>query len=90
LLLNSATELSIFFTGNGILMGQSPFWLVINNGFAKIVKSAGKPIPIKTTMFLLYPTASMRENVSIEANFGDDTAKSFKYDIDKCPGMSME
>jgi hypothetical protein len=25
LLLNSATELSIFFTGNGILMGQSPF-----------------------------------------------------------------
>jgi hypothetical protein len=24
---------------------------------------------------------------SVEANFGDESAKPFKYDIKKCPGM---
>jgi hypothetical protein len=26
----------------------------------------------------------------VEANFGDDLAKPFRYDIDKCPGMNWE
>jgi hypothetical protein len=25
----------------------------------------------------------------IEANFGDDPAKPFEYDIHKCPGMAL-
>jgi hypothetical protein len=29
LLLNPENEVSIFFTGNGILIGQSPLWLLI-------------------------------------------------------------
>jgi hypothetical protein len=38
-------------------------------------------------MDTLYPTVSIYESASIEANFGDDSAKPFKYDIKKCPGM---
>jgi hypothetical protein len=26
----------------------------------------------------------------VEANFGDNLAKPFSYDIDKCPGMNLE
>jgi hypothetical protein len=29
----------------------------------------------------------MLGNVSVEANFGNDLAKPFKYDIEKCPGL---
>jgi hypothetical protein len=56
----------------------------------KIVKFAGKQIPINSTVNPLYPTVSVRGNVSVEANFGDDLAKPFKYDIKKCPGMVFE
>jgi hypothetical protein len=41
----------------------------------------GKQIPIKSTITTLYPTISMHGNVSVEANFGDDLAMPFKYDI---------
>jgi hypothetical protein len=27
---------------------------------------------------------------SVDANFGDNSAKPFKYDIDKCPGLDVE
>jgi hypothetical protein len=27
---------------------------------------------------------------SIDANFGDNPAKPFEYDIKKCPGMGLE
>jgi hypothetical protein len=37
----------------------------------------------------LYPTVSICE-MSVKANFGDDPAKPFKYDIEKCPGMVFE
>jgi hypothetical protein len=32
----------------------------------------------------------MDGSASIEANFGDDSAKPFKYDIEKCPGLVFE
>jgi hypothetical protein len=60
------------------------------------VKSTGKPIPINSTVDLLYPTVSMLGtgfgdgNCSVEANFGNDSAKPFKYDIENCPGMGFE
>jgi hypothetical protein len=38
---------------------------------------------------LLYPTISMNEG-SVEANFGGNSAKPFKYDIQKCPGMAFK
>jgi hypothetical protein len=38
---------------------------------------------------LLYPTVSMHKG-SVEANFGDDLAKPFKYDIKMCPGIAFK
>jgi hypothetical protein len=35
----------------------------------------------------LYPTATLWENESLEANFGDDPEKPFKYDIEKFAGL---
>jgi hypothetical protein len=32
----------------------------------------------------------MDGNGSVAANFGDDSAKPFKYDIEKCPGMGFD
>jgi hypothetical protein len=29
-------------------------------------------------------------DASVEVNFGGDSAKPFRYDIDKCPGLDME
>jgi hypothetical protein len=47
---------------------------------------ADKPRPIKPTGDCLYPTLTMMD-ASIEANFGDNPANPFKYDLDKCPGL---
>jgi hypothetical protein len=54
-----------------------------------IVKFTGKQIPINPTANHHYPTVSMYGfgNVSVEANFGDDSANPFKYDIKKFPGI---
>jgi hypothetical protein len=90
LLMNPENKLSIFFTGNGILMGQSLLWLIKLIILYKITKFTGKPIPIDSTLDLLYPSLSLPENILLEANFGDDSAKSFSYDIDKCPVMNLE
>jgi hypothetical protein len=30
------------------------------------------------------------DEMSFKANFGNDPAKPFKYDIEKCPGMVFE
>jgi hypothetical protein len=57
--------------------------------YNKIVKFTGKPIPICPTVDTLFPTVSMDGNISIEANFGDDSAKPFKYDIKKCQHFEM-
>jgi hypothetical protein len=53
------------------------------------LKFTGKPIPIISTADTLYPTVSIHDGL-LEANFGDNPAKSFKYDIEKCPGMGFE
>jgi hypothetical protein len=37
----------------------------------------------------LYPTLQMCR-VSLEANFGNDPAKPFAYNIEKCPGMGYD
>jgi hypothetical protein len=47
-------------------------------------------MPINSTANLLYPTVSMSGYGSVLANFGDDPAKPFSYDIKKCPGMVFE
>jgi hypothetical protein len=28
--------------------------------------------------------------VTLQTNFGDDPAKPFKYDIEKCPGLGLD
>jgi hypothetical protein len=39
----------------------------------------------------LFPTVTLWDEMSsIEANFGDNPAKPFAYDIQKCPGMGLE
>jgi hypothetical protein len=55
-----------------------------------ILKFTGKPIPINSTMDHLFPTLSILGIASVEANFGDDMTKPFRYDIDKCPGLNLE
>jgi hypothetical protein len=54
-----------------------------------IIKFEGKKIPISPLVPFLYPTVYM-DNVSLEANFGDNPAKAFKYDIEKCPGLDSK
>jgi hypothetical protein len=51
----------------------------------------GKQIPNDHPMVgdLLFPTVLMW-NISLEANFGYDTSKRFKYDTDKFPGLVMQ
>jgi hypothetical protein len=45
-------------------------------------------MPIHPDNFLT-PTIKMMDS-SVEANFGHDLAKPFKYNIEKCPGMVFE
>jgi hypothetical protein len=37
----------------------------------------------------LFPAVSMGLDESIEANFDDDPAKPFEYDIKNCPGLEL-
>jgi hypothetical protein len=85
LLLTPENNLAIFFTANGILMGR-PFCY----GFASsTINFAGKQIPIKNPGTMLFPTTRVR-GISVEANFGNDLAKPFKYDINTCPGLALQ
>jgi hypothetical protein len=56
----------------------------------KFAKFTGREIPINPTVNSLYPTVTIHGYGSVEANFGDDLAKPFSYDIDKCPGLNLE
>jgi hypothetical protein len=40
----------------------------------------------------LYPIVIMEanSNMHLQTNFGDDPAKPFKYDIEKCPGLGLD
>jgi hypothetical protein len=80
---------SIFFTGNGILIGQ---FFLSGNWACFLYCTAGKQIPINPTADCLYPLVKMGDyaDMSLETNFGDDPAKSFKYDIEKCPGLGLQ
>jgi hypothetical protein len=49
----------------------------------------GKKIAIGHPGDCLFPTIRICD-VSVEANFGDYTAKPFRYDIDKCPLLNIE
>jgi hypothetical protein len=46
----------------------------------------GKQVPIAPSVDRLFPTVR-KVKVPLEANFGDNPAKPFKFDIDKCPGL---
>jgi hypothetical protein len=48
-----------------------------------------RQFPIEPTVDHLVPTVTMWD-MSMEANFGDNPAKPFEYDIKKCPGMGLE
>jgi hypothetical protein len=43
----------------------------------------GKPTSIDSKANLLYATVTIYGHGSVEANFGDDLAKPFKYDVHK-------
>jgi hypothetical protein len=38
----------------------------------------------------LIPTVGLWEGVSVEANFGEDLAKPFKYNVDTFPGLVFD
>jgi hypothetical protein len=46
-------------------------------------------ISLSVDCLYLYPTLEMRK-VSVEANFGNDPAKPFAYNIEECPGMGFD
>jgi hypothetical protein len=87
ILLNPDKKLAVFFTGNGILMGQFPCGIGDEFGTHQFL---GKPIPINPSIDCLIPTACLL-NCSVEANFGDNLVKNpFKFDINECPGLEFE
>jgi hypothetical protein len=53
--------------------------------------SLGKQIQINLVADCVYPTVTMCDHADmfLETNFGDDSAKPFKYDIEKCPGLGL-
>jgi hypothetical protein len=48
----------------------------------------GKQIPINPSVSRLFPTVRMQEWYT-EANFGDDPAKPFEYDVKNFPGLGL-
>jgi hypothetical protein len=49
----------------------------------------GKPISIEQREKQLVPVVHIF-NVSLEANFGQDPGRPFKFDMDKCPELAFE
>jgi hypothetical protein len=52
----------------------------------------GKQIQINPLADCLYPMVKMNDyaDMTLETNFGDDPAKPFKYDIEKCLGLGLD
>jgi hypothetical protein len=100
LVLDPDNKLAIFFTLNGNLFGELvleflgylylpySFLFERNNNWPNN-KFAGRKIPISPAVDRLFPAVTMTPGVSIEANFGDNPAKPFEYDIKNCPGLEL-
>jgi hypothetical protein len=94
ILINPDDKLAIFFTLNGILIGS--VLIFFHCIFLHELRSPNKnnfsdrQIQINPTVDHLVPTVALRDGVSVEANFGENPAKPFEYDIEKCPGMGLE
>jgi hypothetical protein len=48
-----------------------------------------KKIAISPVENCLLPTIKIGGDLSLEANFGDDSTKPFKFDILKCPELNV-
>jgi hypothetical protein len=93
LLIDPNDKLAIFFTFNGKLIGDfgdgigfiyKNFSINFNKIFTHFI---GRQIPISTSVDRLYPAIEMLYMMSSEANFGDDPAKPFKFDVKNFPGL---
>jgi hypothetical protein len=89
ILMNPDDKLTIFFTVNGILIG-SVFDILRSPNKNDCISGQGHQFPINPTVDYLIPTVTLLDDMSLEANFGDNPAKPFEYDIKKCPGMGLE
>jgi hypothetical protein len=93
LLMDPNDALTLFFTLNGILLGELPsrgiwrwkfnFEIGINSEFT------GRPFPISPTVDHLFPTVQVYI-VNFDINFGYDPAIPFKYNTKRCSGLSYE
>jgi hypothetical protein len=57
-------------------------WMWIGLKFS----TTGKPILISPSVHRLYPTVTMWQGTSLEANFGDNLAKPFSFE---CPNLVL-
>jgi hypothetical protein len=97
LVLDPEDKLAIFFTLNGQLRGKLVLEIFRGNKkisciFSRPHKSnyADRKIPISPEVDELFPTVTtLSIDSSLEANFGDDPAKPFEYDIKNCPGLGL-
>jgi hypothetical protein len=97
ILMNPNDKLTIFFTFNGILIGSvlifSIAYFYLNYYILMPPNKnyfSDRQYPIEPTVDHLFPTAVLWNEMSLEANFGDNPAKPFEYDIKHCPGMGLE
>jgi hypothetical protein len=51
-----------------------------------LLNFTGKPIKISPLVDRLFPTVNINYD-SVEANFGDNSAKPFNYDMKMCPSL---
>jgi hypothetical protein len=98
--MNPEDKLTVFFSMNGILIGsvlifycifllELIFYCILRSPNKKYYFS-GRQIPIDPTVDRFFPTITLWNGLSVEANFGDNPAKPFEYDILKCSGMGLE
>jgi hypothetical protein len=60
-------------------------FLILHNTY--IPHFIGRQIPISPSVDRLFPAIEMFNALSLEANFGDDSAKPFKFDVNNFPGL---
>jgi hypothetical protein len=87
LMMSNNDKLSIFFTGNGILMG---FYFVNSDSHFNATGLTGNKLPISPTVDRLFPTVTISWNNSLAANFGEVATECFQYDIKTSPGLDFE